>query len=128
MRANGDRGGLPAMMPSEPASAAAALSLPRREKAALFALALAARVAAIAALGFGRWRFGDSIAYVRAARALWRTGTYPDHTDLFLFRPPGYPLFLALSTAGHPAAIAYDKIVNAMLGAAAVVVLASIAV
>ena len=103
------------------------LSLARRDKLAIFALALAARIAAILALGPRRWRFGDGPAYVSAAKTLWRTGTYPSYTDLLLFRPPGYPAFLALSTAGHPGAIVYDKLVNAFLGALAVLVLASIA-
>jgi len=104
-----------------------ALALPRRDKVVLFAAALSARVVAAAVIGFHRWRFGDSLAYVRTARALWRTGSYPAHTDLLLFRPPGYPVFLALSTAGHPGAVAYDKIVNGVLGSAMVLVLASIA-
>jgi len=103
------------------------ISLPRRDKAVLFAVALSARVVATAVIGFHRWRFGDSLAYVRTARSLWSTGSYPAHTDLLLFRPPGYPMFLALSTAGHPGAVVYDKIVNGILGAAMVLVLASIA-
>jgi 4-amino-4-deoxy-L-arabinose transferase-like glycosyltransferase len=106
---------------------ALAVSLSRRDKAAIFALALGARIAAILALGPLRWRFGDALAYVRTAEALWRTGTYPSYTDLLLFRPPGYPALLALSTFGHPGAIVYDKVVNAILGALATLVLASIA-
>lgn len=107
--------------------AAPGVSLARRDKMAIFALALSARVAAILALGLGRWRFGDGLAYVGAARSLWRTGTYPSYTDLLLFRPPGYPVFLALSTAGHPEAIAYDKILNAIVASLSVLVLASLA-
>jgi len=104
----------------------AALSPPRREKLVLFAVALAARLAALEGLGVHRWRFGDATAYVRAARALWRTGSYPPYTDLFLFRPPGYPAFLALSTWGHPEWIVFDRVANAVLGSAAVLVLASL--
>ncbi|HET9792979.1 MAG TPA: hypothetical protein VFS34_00855 [Thermoanaerobaculia bacterium] len=106
---------------------AAAISLPRREKLALFALALAARGAAAALLAARVPRFGDSAAYIRAAEALWKTGTYPAWTDLAIFRPPGYPAFLALSTWGHPAWIVGDRAANAVLGALAALVLASIA-
>ena len=52
---------------------AAAISLPRREKLALFGLALAARAAAVAVLGGGVPRFGDSAAYVRAAETFWNS-------------------------------------------------------
>ena len=72
-------------------------------------------------------RFGDSFAYIGAAQRLLREGTYPGNTDGLFFRPPGYPFFLAASTLGHPAAIAADKLWNAALGAAAVVVLAAVA-
>jgi len=106
---------------------AAAISLPRREKLALFGLALAARAAAVAVLGGGVPRFGDSAAYVRAAETFWKTGTYPSRTDLALFRPPGYPVFLALSTWGRPDRIAWDLAWNAVLGALSVLVLASLA-
>lgn len=103
------------------------LSLSRRDKGVVFAAALAARLAATAWLGFGGHRFGDAAAYQRAAGALWSTGTYPTRTDPFLLRPPGYPAFLAISTWGHPDWIVFDKVVNAVLGALAVVVLASLA-
>ena len=105
---------------------AAPVSLPRREKVALFAAALGARAAAIA-LAPRLPRFGDSAAYVRAARAFWDTGTYPSWTDLYLFRPPGYPAFLALSTWGRPERVAWDRAANAILGALSVLVLAAIA-
>jgi 4-amino-4-deoxy-L-arabinose transferase-like glycosyltransferase len=99
----------------------------KRETAALFFAALVARLAAAAYRGFSSVRFGDSLAYIGTARRLLREGTYPSNTDGFFFRPPGYPVFLALSTAGHPEWIALDKVWNAALGAAAVVILAAIA-
>ena len=103
-----------------------AIALPRREKVALLAFALATRAVAAAAAP-GTPRFGDAAAYVRAARLLWTTGTYPAWTDLFLFRPPGYPAFLALSTWGHPERIGWDRAANVLLGSFAVLVLAAIA-
>lgn len=102
-------------------------ALSRRENAAFFLVAAAVRLAAAAEVGLRRWRFGDGVAYARAAGALWTTGRYPDHTDLLLFRPPGYPAFLAISTLGHPAAVVWDKVVNVLLGSAAVLVLAAVA-
>lgn len=93
----------------------------------MFALALAARLAAIARAGFGTLRFGDSLAYIHAARQLLHDGRYPAWTDLFIFRPPGYPAFLAASTLGHPEAVAVDKLWNALLGSLAVLVLAGLA-
>ena len=99
----------------------------KRDRALLFTVALAARLAAAAARGFASIRFGDSLAYVRAAERLVREGSYPGHTDPFFFRAPGYPFFLAVSTLGHPGWIALDKVWNAVLGAAFVVLLAAIA-
>jgi len=99
----------------------------KRDRALLFAVAFAARLAAADARGMLSVRFGDSLAYIGAAQRLVREGSYPGNTDRFFFRAPGYPFFLAASTLGHPGWIALDKIWNALLGAAFVVLLAAIA-
>ena len=100
--------------------------LPRRAAAAIFVLALAVRLAAIAAVGFATLDFGDARAYVATARVLAATGRYPLRVDPFFFRPPGYPYFLAIATLGNPDRIALAKVVNAILGALAAVRLAAI--
>jgi 4-amino-4-deoxy-L-arabinose transferase-like glycosyltransferase len=100
----------------------------RRTLVALFAAALALRIAAVMVSGPSRNEFGDAAAYVRTARVLIDTGTYPADVDpLPVFRAPGYPVFLALSTLGHPEATALDKLWNAVLGAFSVVMLALLA-
>jgi len=100
--------------------------LPRRVAAALFVLALAVRLAAIAAVGFSKLDFGDARAYVATARALAATGRYPLRVEPFFFRPPGYPYFLAIATLGHPDRLAWAKVVNALLGALAPLLLTAI--
>ncbi|MGH9316336.1 MAG: hypothetical protein ACRD1P_04435 [Thermoanaerobaculia bacterium] len=92
----------------------------------LFLLALAARLAAAGLGGFGQPRFGDWQNYVAAATHLIRTGHYPDRTEELLFRPPGYPFFLAVATFGHPESIARDKIAGAAAGALAAPLLAAL--
>ena len=44
---------------------------------------------------------------------LVETGRYPKTTEPFYFRAPGYPVFLALVTLGHPDRIAAAKAANA---------------
>lgn len=90
-------------------------------------MALAARLAATAAAGFSTVRFADAPAYLAGARALAETGQYPRRTDEFLFRPPGYPAFLAAVTLGRPDLIAAGKVANSLLGAATAVLLAALA-
>jgi Dolichyl-phosphate-mannose-protein mannosyltransferase len=68
-------------------------------------------------------RFGDAPAYQLAARALAETGRYPLRTDPYFFRPPGYSFFLAVITLGHPERVLIAKIVNAVLGSFAAVLL-----
>ena len=92
----------------------------------IFLLALAVRLAAIAVVGFSTLRFGDARAYLFAAKELVRTGHYPLATEPFYFRAPGYPVFLAAATLGNPDRIALAKIANAVLGALAALVLASL--
>lgn len=75
------------------------------------------RLAATAAVGFSTLDFGDARAYLFAARTLAQTGTYPERTEPFFFRPPGYPVFLVAATLGHPERIAAAKVANAVLGA-----------
>jgi 4-amino-4-deoxy-L-arabinose transferase-like glycosyltransferase len=88
--------------------------------AAIFLLALAVRLAATASLGFASLHFGDSRAYLSAARELARTGHYPVTTDPYYFRAPGYPFFLVLVTLGRP-----DRIALAKVGSAATASLAA---
>lgn len=93
----------------------------------IFALGLALRVAAVAAVGFSTVRFADAPAYLFAARSLSQTGVYPLRTDPDFFRPPGYSAFLAVATLGHPERIAVAKLTNALLGAGAPLLIAVIA-
>jgi len=77
------------------------------------------RLAATAYVGFSTVLFPDAPAYLLGAEALSTTGRYPLRTDpeLHIFRPPGYPAFLAAVTLGHPSRIAVAKIANDGLGA-----------
>ena len=61
------------------------------------------------------------------AEALARTGTYPDRTDPYFFRPPAYPLFLAVVTLGHPERLALAKAAGAAAGALVPVLVAALA-
>jgi 4-amino-4-deoxy-L-arabinose transferase-like glycosyltransferase len=70
--------------------------------AAIAAVALVVRVAAIVATGATTLRFGDAQDYVGAAGTLCDEGRYPDRGSLPFFRAPGLPLFLALTTFCHP--------------------------
>lgn len=93
---------------------------------ALFLAALAVRLAATAVVGFSKVEFGDARAYLAAARTLAREHRYPLATDGLFFRPPGYPVFLAIATGGVPDRIALAKGANALLGSFAVLLLAAI--
>ncbi len=104
--------------------------VPRLSRAAclaIFVFALVVRLAATAVAGFATVRFADAAAYVAGAGSLAQTGDYPLRTDPFLFRPPGYPAFLAVVTGGHPENAAAAKVANGVLGALAAVVLAGLA-
>ena len=90
-------------------------------------MAVVARLAATAAVGFTTVRFADAPAYLVGARALAETGHYPRRTEEFLFRPPGYPAFLVAATLGHPDRIAAAKAANAVLGALAALLIAALA-
>jgi 4-amino-4-deoxy-L-arabinose transferase-like glycosyltransferase len=80
---------------------------------ALYLLAVAARLAVAGVTGFQTPRFGDWKSYVGSARILVATGSYPPFVpDGLFFRAPGYPVFLAIATAGHPDRIAWDKAVG----------------
>jgi hypothetical protein len=92
----------------------------------LFVLALAARLAVVAWSGFSTYAFGDARAYLYAARTLAKTGHYPRSTEPFYFRAPGYPVFLAAVTLGHPERIAVAKSANAVAASLAVPLLASL--
>jgi 4-amino-4-deoxy-L-arabinose transferase-like glycosyltransferase len=94
----------------------------------VFLLALVARLAVIAFVGFDRISFGDARSYLFAASELARTGHYPTETDpaLRLFRPPGYPAFVVLATLGSPSRTARAKAAGALLGALSCVVLVAL--
>lgn len=85
------------------------------------------RLAAIVATGAPTAHFGDAPAYQLAARSLATTGRYPLRTDPLFFRPPGYPVFLAAVTLGHPERVVAAKVANAATMSLAVLVLAAIA-
>lgn len=101
--------------------------LGRKVCLAIFLVALAARLAATAAVGFSTVRFADAPAYLFGARSLAETGHYPRRTDEFLFRPPGYPAFLVVATLGHPDRIAAAKVANDVLGALSALLIAALA-
>jgi len=98
--------------------------LRRKALAAIFLLALAARLAATAAVGFSTLRFGDASRYLYAASELAQHGTYPDRTEPYFFRPPAYPIFLVVATLGRTERIPAAKVANGVLGALAAVLLA----
>jgi 4-amino-4-deoxy-L-arabinose transferase-like glycosyltransferase len=91
---------------------------------AIFAIALAARLGTIAWFGFTTLSFGDARDYIEIAETLAQTGAYPERTGFYFVRAPGYPLFLAVATLGHPRVVWLAKSWNAVLGAAACVLLA----
>jgi hypothetical protein len=84
------------------------------------------RIGATAAAGFQTLRFADSRAYLGAANVLVTTGSYPDRTDALFFRAPGYPVFLAAVTLGHPERIAAAKIAGAASAALVPLLLAAL--
>ncbi|MEO8433101.1 MAG: glycosyltransferase family 39 protein [Acidobacteriota bacterium] len=90
---------------------------------ALFALALAARLAAVLRVGLTSVQFGDGPAYLFAARFLATTGEYPSTTDVGFFRPPGYPAFLVLATLGNPSNVAAAKLAGVLVGALSILIL-----
>jgi hypothetical protein len=94
--------------------------------AVIFGLALAARLAAVTWSGWTSLAFGDGPAYLFAASEIVRTGHYPIRTERFYFRAPGYPVFLAAVTLGRSDRIPAAKAANALLGAAAALLLAAI--
>lgn len=93
---------------------------------ALFALALAVRLVAAAVTGLDTVRFGDARAYISAAETIVREGRYPVRTDVFFFRPPGYPAFLAVATLGRPGSIPRAKAATALVGAVCAPLLAAL--
>jgi len=93
---------------------------------ALAAASFAIRAAVVLATGTSASRFADAPAYLLAARSLATTGTYPLRTDPFLFRPPGYPFFLAVATLGHPENVAAGRLATAAAGALVPVLLAAL--
>lgn len=111
---------------------AAPRSFDRRSEAGavvgVLLLALAVRLAAITATGWGTTPSGDAEAYMRTAELVLATHAYPDNAEpMPFFRAPGYPVFLLLSTLGHPRAVAVDRAWNALLGTVSVLLLARLA-
>ena len=84
------------------------------------------RLAAIGLAGHSTSRFGDAAAYLGAASVLIEQGRYPDRTDPFFFRAPGYPVFLVAATLGDPDRVGLAKVANALLGAFSALLLAFI--
>ena len=100
------------------------MTLGRRAALAIFLAGLLVRVAAIRTTGFSTTRFGDAGPYLHAASELANHGRYPDRTEPYFFRPPGYPAFLVAATLGRPDCVPCAKLANAVLGALAGVLLA----
>ncbi|HVE65679.1 MAG TPA: glycosyltransferase family 39 protein [Thermoanaerobaculia bacterium] len=84
------------------------------------------RLAVVAVTGFSTVRFGDARAYLNAAETIAREGRYPARTDVFFFRPPGYPAFLAIATLGRPGSIPRAKLATAAVGALCAPLLAAL--
>lgn len=97
-----------------------------RDRVFIFVLAVAASLAAIAITGFRTVGFGDARVYMDAAQSLLTLHSYPAWTDLLIFRPPGYPVFLALATFGHPHAVALAKCWNALFHGLSSLLIASL--
>ena len=92
----------------------------------IFFIAFAIRLATTAGVGFTTLHFGDSRAYLSAARQLARTGRYPTTTDPFYFRAPGYPFFLVLTTLGRPDRVVWAKVASVAAGSFAAPLLAAL--
>lgn len=90
----------------------------------IVALALGVRLAATAVVGFSTPRFGDADRYLSAAAELARSGRYPDRTDPYFFRPPAYPVLLAVITGGRDDRVPAAKVANSVLGSLAALLLA----
>ncbi len=96
--------------------------------AVILLLALAVRLAVLTATGWEAPSSGDAEAYMRTAELVLATQVYPDNAEpMPFFRAPGYPVFLLLSTLGHPRAVAADRAWNALLGTVSVLLLARLA-
>ena len=107
----------------------AAAPVPRlgwRTGLALTLASFAIRAGVVLATGTSASRFADAPAYLLAARSLATTGTYPLRTDPYLFRPPGYPFFLAVATLGHPDSVAACRLATAAAGALVPILLAAV--
>jgi 4-amino-4-deoxy-L-arabinose transferase-like glycosyltransferase len=89
----------------------------------LWAAALSVRLAAAAYGGLDRSRFGDAPGDIRIAGTIVATGHFANPVGMY-FRPPGYPLYLAVATLGHPESVARDKVVSAAASALAAPLLA----
>jgi hypothetical protein len=92
----------------------------------LWAAALAVRLAVAAYGGLDRSRFGDAPYDISTAKALAENGRLPVKPDALFFRPPGYPVFLAAASLGHPERIARDKLASAAASALAAPLLAAL--
>ena len=103
-----------------------------RRLAAIFGLALAARVAVIAATP-GYRPIHDDASYARVARTLLALGRYPGHHlpgggwQISAYRPPGWPaaLWATWSVAGRSLLAA--RLMEALVGAIAAVLVAVVA-
>lgn len=92
----------------------------------LYAVALAVRLAVASYGRLDRSRFGDAPADIATAKTLVETGRFPVRPNAIFFRPPGYPLFLAAASLGHPERIARDKAASAAASAFAAPLLAAL--
>lgn len=98
-----------------------------RVSGSVFALALALRLLAIWISGPDAVAFRDGADYIAHASAVCSGGPYPDRGNSPIFRPPGFPVFIAAATACHPDAVIAIKIGLAILDAATVVLIGLLA-
>lgn len=94
---------------------------------AIAILAFAVRAAAIARGGARGDEFGDASDYIDHARRLCDTGTYPAMGGRAIFRPPGFPFFIAAVTGCHPDRVLAIEIALALADSVTVIVIAFLA-
>lgn len=89
-------------------------------------IALILGIAAIFVLGASRSVFADSGDYLDAARMLLADGSYPAVGSLPFFRPPLYPLFIAVVWSVVPGSMVAIKVAQVLLhGVTAILVFRS---
>lgn len=85
----------------------------RSDATYLFLGAFLVAIAAIAVTGVNRVEFADAYEYTAAAKMLLERFDYPNEGQLYFFRPPLYPIFLAIIWKIVPGSIVAVKVIQA---------------